>query len=51
MTYFVRYVPIDAFLVYLADGWTFPDDIAEPIQDPHHGQYSCILIAPEGEVV
>ena len=36
------YILVDRFLIALADGWRFTDDIAEPIQ-AHHGVYSCIM--------
>ncbi len=37
------YAPIDGFLPYLAVGWRFADDIAEPMP-AHHGHWSVLLV-------
>lgn len=40
----VQYVHLTDFLIYLANGWTFPRCIAEPIQSHGvHGYYSCLM--------
>jgi hypothetical protein len=45
MTYpcLCRYVPVNGFLAYLAEGWEFPEMVVEPM-DGHHGHYSVIMI-------
>ena len=41
----IMLVPIGRFLPYLAIGWRFIDDIAEPVIG-HHGAYSVMLMRP-----
>ena len=36
------YAPRDAWLAWLAAGWRFPEDIAQPMQGPH-GRYGVFL--------
>ena len=41
------YVPLNAFLPYLAAGWTFADRGGLPIADGmvgHHGRYACLMV-------
>jgi len=42
MTY-CRYVPIRRFLPWLASGWRFSCDIAEPMMG-NHGHYACLMV-------
>lgn len=43
--YEALYVPLDRFLLYLAAGWRFDGDVAEPI-DAHHGAHACLMVRP-----
>ena len=41
------YVPLHAFLPYLAAGWTFADRGGLPVADAmvgHHGRYRCLMV-------
>lgn len=40
------YAPRDRFLALLADGWRFPDDVAEEMA-AHHGHWSVLLVREE----
>ena len=37
------YAPVDRFLAMLAQGWTFPNDIAQPCLG-HHGAWSTRMV-------
>ncbi len=43
MTYQLAYVPLNGFLVWLAQGWRFHNGIAEPMQS-HHGAHVCLMV-------
>jgi len=36
------YAPVERWLALLADGWRFPDDIAQPMHGPH-GAWSVFM--------
>ena len=41
------YVPLNAFLPYLAAGWTFATRGGLPVADAmvgHHGRYCCLMV-------
>jgi len=38
-----RYVPLHQFCRYLAEGWRFVGDVAEPMAG-HHGAYSRLMV-------
>ena len=41
------YVPLNAFLPYLAAGWTFASRGGLPVADAmvgHHGRYRCLMV-------
>ena len=38
----IAHIRLDAFLVALADGWNFIDDLAEP-EAGHHARFSCLM--------
>jgi hypothetical protein len=40
-------MPLDGWLVKLAEGWRFPRFVVEPMQG-HHGAYSVLLEKEDG---
>ena len=38
----LAYVPLNSFLVWLAQGWRFAGLVVEPMRG-HHGAYSCMM--------
>jgi hypothetical protein len=41
-SFLVAYVPLNGWLVKLAEGWRFPGMIVEPMQG-HHGFWSVLM--------
>lgn len=38
-----RHVPLDRFLIALAEGWLFANLVAEPMVG-HHGYYAALML-------
>lgn len=38
----LAYVPLDRFVLLLAQGWRFAGLVVEPMHG-HHGAYSCLM--------
>lgn len=38
----VAYVPLDRFVLWLAQGWRFSGHVVEPMRG-HHGAFSCLM--------
>lgn len=45
----LAYVPLDSFLVWLAQGWRFAGLVVEPMRSMPHGYYSCLLEKEPGD--
>lgn len=43
--FLAQHVPMGGWLLYLARGWRFPNDVAQPM-DGHHGVWVCWMVMP-----